>query len=542
MRLTIDSRIRASDLTEEELRRLTSLCEHDNPAAAERARIERSGEERPLNRVMRARLAQLESEPSKVATWRWGTEDRSSVSLPRGATDRILPKPALPLGLSRRLRLADVSLCDARREGDRALLASLSRRPLRLREGLEPRAYQERNVDSMLREEQGILRSACGSGKSTTFLLFAQRCGLPTLVATWSRGLFEQWVRNARNDLGLSEDEVGVLGGGEERIRPLTIAMVPTCVSRGWQRKYAGTFGALLCDEADGYAAESRAEFVDPFECRYRFAASDDERRRDEWEFLLYDLFGPVVDVTSRREAEEAGAIVPVRVRMVESSFAPPKWWTKTSADARGFRQAKLLKDMAANPMRARLCARTIAAYAREEGRRVLAFAHHVEHVRRLEADVRDLLGPGRGGSFVGLHLGGPENDRERRRTRDGLLDGSCRVAIATYASLGKGINLPAVDRAVLCTPVHNSRDTLNQTLGRLNRGAEGKAFAEASVIYDSQLSGLAPVRAYMAGGREVVVAPLDSREEVPAREWIRNRDAERRAGGASIDFFRQFG
>jgi superfamily II DNA or RNA helicase len=541
MRIAIDSRVRVFACSPEEEAALVGICEHPNPALAERDRLEKLIEARPFDRTLKARAAQLRGEGPRIPTWR---RDRTSMfgehlSLPRGALDKILPRSSCADSVGQVDDLRDRisafgEVDDERTDGDPPLASMLECRPLRLPDGFALRPYQGRNLARMQAVEQGILRSACGSGKSFTFLAFACAVGVPTIVAVWSRPLLDQWVKTAMRDLGLRPDEVGVLNDEVERVRPLTIAMVPTCVARGWQRKYARTFGALLCDEADGYAARTRIDFVDPFECRYRFAASDDERRKDEHEFWLYDLFGPVIDVVSRKEAEAAGAIVPVRVRLAESGFAPPRWWAKLAPAARAYQQNRLLREMATDPARSKLCADAVAEYVRE-GHQVLAFAHHVEHVRKLEADVRARL-PGLSGRGIGLHLGGKECEDERRRTVAGLEAGGCRVALATYKSLGKGIDLPSVTREVLCTPIHNSPDTLNQTLGRLNRASDGKAGAEATVIYDEQISGLAPVRAYRAGGREGVVICADGRT-VDARDYIAEREERRR--GAATDFFR---
>lgn len=504
---------------------MITLCTHKNPAREELARVEAELEKRPGDRILRGRRAALEREPSRIATWR--EEEPGILSLPRGVQGIVEEGFAFD----------SEDVRDVRSRGSDELREQLARRPLELRPDLKPRDYQRRNVARMLESDGGILRSACGSGKSLTFLFFAVESGLPTIVATWSKPLLEQWVGNAIRDLGLRPDEVGVLNDKVERIRPLTIAMVSSCVSRGFHRKYAREFGALLCDEADGYAADTRLEFVDPFECWHRFAASDDERRKDSHEFWLYDLFGPVIDVTSRREAEAAGAIVPVRVRLVETGFAPPAWWSRLSASARGYQQARLFKELAADRDRAALCASLVAEQVRA-GRQVIAFAEHVEHVRRLEGDARALL-PGLGALGAGLHLGDEVNADERRRTVAGLLTGECKAAFATYKSLGKGINLPSVTRAVLCTPIHGSADRVSQTLGRLNRASGGKSDAEAVVLYDERINGMAPVRAYMRGGREVVVQRRDGKI-VSGREYIDDHDEKKR--GSASEFFGSLG
>jgi hypothetical protein len=82
----------------------------------------------------------------------------------------------------------------------------------------------------------------------------------------------------------------------------------------------------------------------------------------------------------------------------------------------------------------------------------------------------------------------------------------------------------------------HGARENVNQVLARLNRTAEGKDRPEAAVLYDSEVFGLAPVRKFMAGKRDVVVQTVDGRE-LPARdyidEWEAKADAEKTRPGS---------
>jgi superfamily II DNA or RNA helicase len=170
----------------------------------------------------------------------------------------------------------------------------------------------------------------------------------------------------------------------------------------------------------------------------------------------------------------------------------------------------------------------------------VLVFGHHRDHALRMQADVvamaPDLA------HATGRFLGGTSAAKERQDTTVGLLEGRTKAAFATYKALGKGINLPAVSRAVLASPIHGARENVNQVLARINRTAEGKDRPEAAVLYDSEVFGLSPVRKFMAGKRDVVVQTVDGRE-LPARdyieEWEAKADAEKIRPGS---FFADLG
>lgn len=502
MRVRIDNRIRITGATPEEEVALKALCEHENPRRADLPRLEAMLEQRRFDGRLRAQVMAARQEPAILRTWR--VED-GELTLPRGVWSKS------PLG--------GLSTFEDYRASGTAFDS------VEWRSKKAPRDYQEAALERMDREEQGLLRQSAGSGKTLTLLTFAARCGLPTIVIVPSQALLEQWVAVAIQDFGLTPDEIGCVGGGTKKIRPLTIALVDSLAAHDCKlaKELSRTFGILLFDEVYGAPARTRYDVVDCFAARYRFGAGDDERRKDDVECLTYDLFGEVLAEAPRAMLEKLGWIHSVRVRLVETGTPAPKWWLDLPPLARATRYLEIVRYLEDDSKRAALVA-ALTCMAVRSGNQVLVFGHHRDHALRMQANVA-AMAPDLAAA-TGRFLGGTAASKERQETTVGLLEGSCKAAFATYKALGKGINLPAVSRAVLATPIHGARENVNQVLARINRTADGKDRPEAVVLYDSDVFGLSPVRAYMKGKRDVVVQTTDGRE-MPARDYIEEREAK---------------
>jgi superfamily II DNA or RNA helicase len=516
MRLRIDNRIRVTGATPEQEAALKAMCEHENPRRADLPRLEAMLESRRWDGRLRAQVMAAREEPKILRTWR--VED-GELTLPRG----VWSKPPLG-GLS--------AVEDNRTNG-----VALEGHPLQWSPNPKktPRDYQRSALTRMFEEEQGLLRQSAGSGKTHVLLTFAVNSGAPTIVIVPSQALLEQWVAVAIQDFGLEPEDIGCIGGGTKKIRPLTIALVDSLAANDCKlaKELSLTFGCLLFDEVYGAPARTRYDVVDFFAARYRFGAGDDERRKDDVECLTYDLFGEVLAEAPRAMLEKLGWIHSVRVRLVETGTPPPKWWRDLPPLARATRYLEIVRYLEDDPKRAALVA-ALACREVRGGSQVLVFGHHRDHALRMQADVA-AMAPDLA-RHTGRFLGGTSAAKERQDTTVGLLEGRTKAAFATYKALGKGINLPAVSRAVLATPIHGARENVNQVLARLNRTAEGKDRPEAAVLYDSEVFGLAPVRKFMAGKRDVVVQTVDGRE-LPARdyidEWEAKADAEKTRPGS---------
>ncbi len=228
----------------------------------------------------------------------------------------------------------------------------------------------------------------------------------------------------------------------------------------------------MVFDEVQGASAKSYFASVDPFRARYRIGISADHRRRDGKEFLTLDLFGAVAAEVGREHLIDAGHVLDVEVRVVDTRFAAP-WYEP------GGEYSRLLAEMCLDERRTQLAVDLACAEA-GRGEQVLVMCH-----RRALCRVIDQKLAARGvktGFLVG------EAPQEFAATVRGLAGGTIRVAVGTYQAVGTGIDLPRVGVGVCVTPIAANEQNFNQVRGRLCRTSEGKEHARMYYLLDRRL------------------------------------------------------
>lgn len=495
--LILDNRVRlrASDIDAETFTAIQREFTHKNPA---KAKIERQAEGAVFDRarpwLKHALRKKAEQEPATIATWQLGSGE---LSLPRGGRDRV-----------QELLEDHDYLCDI---DDRRTLGTLPRP--NARHAIDLRPFQETIVAAGMREEEGITRSPTGSGKTVALIGLMVEANLPSLIIVNEQGLLDQWVRELRGWLGLSSDQVGVIGGGKKELRPVTVGMqqtLRTCVD-----KVAPYFGFVGCDEVHLFAAKTFLEVVDKFPAKYRVGVSDDEKRKDGKEFLLYDTLGPVIAQVREDTLLESGFILDVEIRLVPTTFER-EWWDELDPRARGMAMNRLLAEMSEDKERNEIAVNIATHVARSEGQQVLVMAHYVEHCRRLLADVA------RTNPRVGLLVG--EDKTAYTRSLAGLMRGEVQIGVGTYKKMGTGIDVKTLARGVAVTPVHLNKFFLKQLRGRFCRSAEGKTDAILYVLWDREIFGLAPLENFKRWARHVTV--IEDGVAVDAREYLKGARA----------------
>jgi len=456
---------------------LRETCEHENPEFKKK----------------RAMGYATYDTPAIIRTWK---NEPDELTLPRGAMSRVRE-------VLREKRLA-FGVKDHRTKG-----APNFHHPLEY-VGHAPRPYQLDASKRCFQLEQGIVRAATGSGKTTTALYTSTVIGLNTLMVLPSVKLLDQTVEVADKLLGLTGNKVGIIQGAQRRLRPFTVATQQTLWSREVDEEIREYFGVVMVDEAHHAAARTFGEVIDQFPARYRLAFSADERRKDRKEFLVYDAFGNVLHETTREACEEAGAVVDVEVRVVMSDFQAP-WYTGDSDFNR------LLDEMIADEKRNDL----IVDIAREElkaGEQVIVCTHRREHVRSLDGALVAF------GVNSGAMLGGQDaaDEKEFEHTRNGLRSGTVEAGVGTYGALGEGIDLPAVAVGIAATPITSNKQKFNQYRGRLCRPSEGKTQGRLYVIFDRRVFDERAFSNILAWNRTVKVKRNG--------QWVDARKVDRRA------------
>lgn len=434
------------------------------------------------------------NEPEVFATW--GGDDRGNLTFPRGGMARV--RELL------REHLVEFRVADGRRKMKADVDVSPTKKELR--------EYQERLVSACLERENCLVRSGTGSGKTTALLALFARIRVPTLVIVHQVALAEQWIERAVEELGMDPRDVGILGGGQKRIAPLTIGVTKTISNVAKANPgFLELWGAVLVDEVHLFAAKSLFACVDQFPARYRIGASDDERRKDRLEFLIYDLFGPPAAEVSDEELVQGGHVMDVEVLLVPTEFRA-EWYASGDDEEKKPDFGLLVQEMAADADRQAIIDRLVATEL-ADGRQIIAFAKEREHCHAIGTEAAKR-------SPTGYLIGGRDYRDEYKRTKQGMRAGKIRVAVGTYQACGASLDIPSVEVGIAASPCLANRTTFRQGRGRICRKPFGKTVARFYVLWDRHVFGLRHVENAARWNPSTFV--WDAEKWVPAREFLK--------------------
>src|SRR5262249_25205160 len=87
---------------------------------------------------------------------------------------------------------------------------------------VEPPSYPRAALDAWLRAAgRGLVVLPTGAGKTIVAFDAIARLGVRTLVVVPTIELLRQWRAGIAERLGVAEDQIGVIGGGERRLGPI---------------------------------------------------------------------------------------------------------------------------------------------------------------------------------------------------------------------------------------------------------------------------------------------------------------------------------
>jgi superfamily II DNA or RNA helicase len=351
-----------------------------------------------------------------------------------------------------------------------------------LRVHREPRPYQAEALAAWLsRGSRGLVVLPTGAGKSQLALMAIDAKRRATLVIAPTLDLVRQWYDLLRASFAT---EVGVIGGGEYDLRPLTVT---TYDSAYLHMEHLGArFGLLVFDECHhlpSAAYSSAARFaIAPF----RLGLTATPERLDGRESVLTELVGPlayrkeIVDLAGDFLAEYDTERVEVELSPGERAEHDAARATYRSfVERHGIRMssprgwAEFLIQAARSPDgRA-----AMAAYRRQ---RELAFCapaklDFVEHLLARHAGQRTLLFTQDNATcyavsrrFLIPAITHQTKIKERSELLAKFGDGSYR-ALVTSKVLNEGVDIPAASVAIVISGSGSVREHV-QRLGRILR------------------------------------------------------------------------
>jgi superfamily II DNA or RNA helicase len=155
----------------------------------------------------------------------------------------------------------------------------------------EPRPFQREAVQAWnAAKGRGVVVLPTGAGKSHVALMAIDAKRRSALAIAPTLDLVRQWYDLLRTTFA---SEVGVVGGGEHRVLPLTVA---TYDSAYLHMEHLGNrFGLVIFDECHHLPSESYAFAARASLAPYRLGLTATPERSDQREALFAELVGPVV-------------------------------------------------------------------------------------------------------------------------------------------------------------------------------------------------------------------------------------------------------
>jgi superfamily II DNA or RNA helicase len=338
------------------------------------------------------------------------------------------------------------------------------------------RPYQQKAVTAALGRRFGVIQAPTGSGKTIMGLSIIAERQQPALIVVHSRELLNQWTDRIETFLGIPRAEIGQIGGGVMRIgAKVTVGMVQTlykCAEDVFEY-----MGHIIVDECHRCPSRTFTAAVSAFDSRYMLGLSATPYRRDRLTKVIYFYLGDRVAEIGQDELTRTGAILPFRVKWVETAF-------DTMLDASND-YSRVLCELTEDAGRNALICSETARQARNGGGISLILSDRKAHCERLRAIL------GRDYGIKATVLTGALGKRERERVVSELHAGRCKVLIATGQLIGEGFDLPELGTVILGTPIRFHGRVI-QSIGRALRPFDGQTEALVVDFLDGRVGVLA--------------------------------------------------
>jgi superfamily II DNA or RNA helicase len=320
------------------------------------------------------------------------------------------------------------------------------------------RPEQQAVADKMLQKNKlysGLIKADCGWGKTFLGTYLIGNYKKPTLIICHTKLLAYQWLEALQNLL--DGVEIGFIGDGKESIKPVTIAIYKSLLTR--LDKVHDKFEVIFVDEAHLCPAETFSQAVNGVNARVKIALSATPTRKDGLHVILPDYFGP------NRVIAESVDKLSAKVQIVTTKTAfnvinPNRDWTR--------QLTKLSKNKPYLNLIAQIATDKIAY-----GRCPLILSERIEMLEELQTLIpRSVL------------LVGSTKNTEREDILKNA--GTKYSSILSTRIFDEGISCHRLDTLLLTCPGNNYAK-LEQRIGRILRNHPDKQYP---LILDFWLSG----------------------------------------------------
>ena len=192
--------------------------------------------------------------------------------------------------------------------------------PFRVSLSIEPRPYQEDALTAWLAEgSAGVVVLPTGAGKTFVAAMAIAETGLWTLTVVPTLDLLQQWRTALAAALSLTTDDIGLFGGGEKDLKPITTI---TYDSAALYPRELRRFGLLIFDECHHLPAPTYRLIAESAFTPLRLGLSATPERSDMAHVDLDELIGPEVYRRSPAELTEGRYLAQYKEECIEVALS----------------------------------------------------------------------------------------------------------------------------------------------------------------------------------------------------------------------------
>lgn len=326
------------------------------------------------------------------------------------------------------------------------------------------RTYQSGAIIKLISEDEGMLVSPAGSGKTVMGLSLIPLLGQPALWITHTGPLASQ--TKAMAEKFLPSLKVGTIEEGKWDLGDvLTIGMVQTLIRDPKKLiSIRDKFGVVLQDEAHRVAASTFLEVISQLNPYYLYGLTATPYRRDKLENIMFQTIGPLISRIPIKEVIESGGIILPIVR----------YKTIHSKRIETNKIQSILKNyIVDNKERNRIIVSDILEEA-VNNNFCIVVSDRREHCEILY----NLISVG--WEHTGIATGKYSKKYVQEQV-DRFTNKEITVLVTTSQLLGEGFDVPFINRAFITMPFR-AEGKAEQIVGRVQRTSPGK---KEAIVYD---------------------------------------------------------
>ncbi len=362
--------------------------------------------------------------------------------------------------------------------------------PFKLKKSYKLRTFQSDAVSEwLLKGEKGVIVLPTGAGKTLCGIHAIYETSQRTLIVVPTIDLLFQWSEKISIRLKVDPENIGIFGGGEKEIKPIT--MITYDSAHMITDVLADKFGLIIFDEVHHLPSPSYRRIAEFLIASKRLGLSATPTRVDEKHKDLPFLVGPIVHYEKVEDLSERGFLADYKVERIEVKLSPEDQeryeavrarYARYSYRFKGGGKAKFLAVLsragrvkeAKEALLALNEARRIAFGAEEKlqkldellekfrDQKVLIFTRFNEIVDRIAKE------------FLLPKITHKTKKAERRKILEGFKKGTL-TKIVTGEVLDEGVDVPEASVAIVISGTGSPRQYI-QRLGRILRPKKEEA------------------------------------------------------------------